>query len=646
MLTPHLQQRLDEKWNNCWPVSDLRPLALLDLISYLFFIKKLDDWELIHQKLKGATLDNFIYTEEIEKFTWSKLQALEARQIEHLFNKEHGVIDLMNNYAHLNALFSDFFKAPLLIDPTPKLIFNSIEIINLIETADKTTQGAIIDYLFSKSKITAQNGYEPLPEPISKLIVSIAAPTTDDVIVDPCAGNASLLINTYKHVSDNINLTISNPSNKNIATNISGIESDLVQLRLAAMNMVLHGINNPNISFAPSENEIRQQNPTVIVSNLIFSGISSAANETSTQPSKLERENALLNEVVDTLKQGGRAVILVPQSLLKSDNPSIIKTRKAIVENFKLEAVITLGTKKESLFSNSGILVFNKSYPATENIWFCKSATKKKRTRNEALSEANENEDIDVNEIREILDKWKTRKEKQKDASKNSFFIAVNYIKTNNYNLNFNDYKLVQQQDQGTEQEDNPLNETGAILAAKKENLHEFFESSARLPKVKRRRRLAPVLIVLLILIIGGGAFYWFYLRDNHHHLYTKNKVNDTSNNIKVSNKSATETNNTTEADSVNNTGNTTFNTDSSKQTTIETSSQNKEATKYTVVNKAWFHYQPDSTKKKPVFLEPRKDVILTPKDEKNGFVYVVYINSKGGTTHGWLDKKDLEAVE
>ncbi len=202
MLNPHLQKRLDEKWNNCWPVSDLRPLALLDLISYLFFIKKLDDWELIHQKVKSAGSENFIYTKEMEEFTWSRLQNLNARQIQQLFNKEHGVIDLMNNYAHLNTLYSDFFKAPLLIDPTPKLIFNAIEIINIIETSDKISQGAIIEYLFSKSKLTAQNGHEFLPDYISSFIVSIAEPESNDVILDPSAGNGSLLINAYKYISD------------------------------------------------------------------------------------------------------------------------------------------------------------------------------------------------------------------------------------------------------------------------------------------------------------------------------------------------------------------------------------------------------------------------------------------------------------
>jgi len=645
MLTPYLQKRLDEKWNNCWPVSDLRPLALLDLISYLFFIKKLDDWELIHDKIKGAALENFIYTKEIEQFTWSKLQSLDARQIQHLFNKEHGVIDLMNHYAHLNALFSDFFKAPLLIDPTPKLIFNAIEIINIIETTDKITQGAIIEYLFSKSKLTAQNGHEFLPESISKLMVSIAEPEPDDVVLDPCAGNGSLLINSYKYISDNISISTNDSFHKNIDTNVSGIESDLIQLRLAAMNMVLHGIKNPKIRFAPAEKESLRQNPSVIISSLLFSSANAKANENGSETGKLEKENALLNEVLEGLKQGGRAVILVPQSLLKSENPSIIKTRRAIVENFRLEAVITLAPKSDSLFSIAGILVFNKSNSAAENIWFCKWGTKKKRTVNEALANSNESDDVDANEVREILNKWKTRKEKQKDFSNNSFFISANYIKTNNYNLNLNDYKLLRQQEQTDSGQGNiVVDETGTILAAKKENLHEFFEPSARLPKEKRRSRLAPVLIVLFILLLGGGAYYWFYLKDNHHHLYMRNKITDTSNSIKMTNASTAEEDTT--ADFSDNTQSTTIQPDSSNQPIAVKSSANTEATKYTVVNKAWFHYQPDSTKKKSVFLEPRKDLILTPKDEKNGFVYVVYINSKGAATHGWLDKKDLEAVE
>lgn len=644
MLTPQLQKRLDEKWNNCWPVSDLRPLALLDLISYLFFIKKLDDWELIHEKVKAAAPENFIFTNEIETFTWSKLQTLNARQIQQLFSKENGVIELMNNYAQTNALFSDFFKAPLLIEPTPKLILNSIEIINIIETSDKISQGAIIEYLFSKSKITAQNGHEFLPEPISKLLVSIAEPSNEDVVLDPCVGNGSLLINSYRYISENNKLAKSAAFNHLNELKISGLETDLVQLRLAGINMVLHGIKNPKIHFTPAKDKNFTHKPSLIISNLLFT--SDGIAENNTEALRLEKENSLLNEILESLNNSGRAIVLVPQTILNSGNPAIIKTRKHIVENFNLEGVITLAPKSDSMFSSACVLVFNRFHSTTSDVWFYKWANKKKKTVHEALAEKNSvTVDFELNELVEILNQWKSRKELRNDISRNSFFIPASHIKTNNYHLSFNDYKLIRQQDGMNEKNDETIvDESGKILAAKKENLHEFFETSAALPKEKTRNHLAPVLIILLILLTGAGAFYWFYLRNDHHHLYTGKKITDTSNSFKVSNVSENTPSDTTaknENPASNPAPQQVQNTD-----TASTSINSAEATKYTVINKAYFHYQPDSTKKKPVFLTPRKDLVLSPKEEKNGFVYVVYVNSRGESTHGWLSKKDLEAVE
>ncbi len=653
MLTPHLQKKLDEKWNNCWPVSDLRPLALLDLISYLFFIKKLDDWELIHQRVKTAGADNFIYTKEIEEFTWSKLQKLNAREIQQLFNKEHGVIDLMKNYANLNALYSDFFKAPLLIDPTPKLIFNAIEIINIIETSDKISQGYIIEYLFDKSKVSAQKEQEFLPEYICRLMVSIAEPETKDAILNLSVGNGNLLINIYRHLYNNINSVGQSPSNIFIESKINGIESDLIKLRLAAMNLVLHGIKNPKIRSATTENKLLTENPTLIISSLIFSNDNSLTEKNNTDTGKLEKENLLLTEIVETLKPGGRAVILVPQVLLKSDNPGIIKTRKNIVDHSSLEAVITLAAKTESVYSGAGILFFNKSKTASENIWFCKWGKSKKKTINESLSDNNsQNDDFEFNELTEILNKWKDRKD-EKDFSNNSFFISANFIKTNQYNLSFNDYKLIRQkQPLDTETESINTGETEKILAAKKENLHEFFEATAPLPEEKRKRMVVPVIAAIIILMLGGAAYYWFYLKDNHS--YSKNKITNSISNINVSNASkeaqaktlqmkspANKTDNDPAPDNT-----TTKSAVTENSTTENTTSTNESSKKYTVINKTWFHFGPDQGKIKPVFLNPRKDVVLTPQAEENGFVYVVYVNSKGQSTRGWLNKKDLEPVE
>ncbi len=644
MLTPQLQKTLDAKWDNCWPVSDLRPFALLDLISYIFFIKKLDDWELIHQKVKSSEVDNFIYTREIEEFTWSKLQNLDAREIQLLFNKEHGVIDLMNNYACLNSLYSDYFKAPLLIEPTPKLIFNAIEIINIIETNDKINQGAIIEYLFNKLKTTDQNRQEFIPEFVSKLMVSIANPSAKDAILDPSAGNGSLLINTHQFIESHINYAVHGATNEYTEANLEGQESDLVLLRLAAMNMVLHGIKNPDIHIAHSKNESLKNNPALVISALLFSNNLPPTAENQTETNILEKENLLLTSILENLNNSGRAVILVPQILLKSDNPAIIKTRKNIVDHCNLEAVITLPSKNNSLFSEAGIMVFNKLQSETSEVWFCKWGTGKKKNRNNIAGNDNsgENENDEFTVANDILNKWNNRKEIKKDPSRNSFFISANYFKTNNYKLSFNDYKLIRQSLELNKKTENIIPaETETIIAAKKENLNEFFEESTPLPEKKQKRRSAPLVITLIILILGTGAFYWFYLKGNSNNYLTRDKITNSASKISVANNSKDPEPDTAEIK----------NSSSAKMApspvnNVKPDSTSEVSTKYTVVNKAWFHYEPDPSKLKPVYLPPRKDVILSPTEEENGFIYVVYINSRGEATHGWLNKKDLRPVE
>ncbi len=164
-----------------------------------------------------------------------------------------------------------------------------------------------------------------------------------------------MLINTFPTVI--VPATYTSPG-KYTEMKVNGLESDLIQLRLAAMNMVLHGIKNPKILFTPSENHVVKENPTLIISNLLFSNNNTANSENHPESGKLEKENIILKEILDNLKQGGRAVVLVPQMLLSSENPAIVKTRKTMVDHYNLQAVITLSPKNDSLFSEACVLVF------------------------------------------------------------------------------------------------------------------------------------------------------------------------------------------------------------------------------------------------------------------------------------------------
>jgi len=710
MLTPHLQKLIDDKWDGCWPVSTLRPLAILDLTSYVFFIKKLDDQELINKKLEVTATGDFVYTKGdhfiysgIEEFTWSNLKDKDAQQIHDLFNKEFGLIEKMAEYGQKNFLYSYLFKAPLLLTPTPKLLFNVIGIINLIESSDKNTQEAIVDYLFIKADQTGQNGQQFIPEYISRLMISIAQPSAEEIIWDPSAGNGSLLINATAYI-------------KSLATGVcegwKGMESDLVQLRLAAMNMMLHGIKDTNLEFLEAKKVQLTDKPELIFLNLLFTEESRVTNKNGTsQVAYLEKEVFLLNLILENLPMGGRAVILVADAILKSDIPSILQIRKDIVDKFNLEGVINLPSKSNSLFSGAGILIFNKhELVTTKKVWFCKMQKIRQKSGEQVLNDSCQNDlslSHESNEVNDILNKWENRGTTPINNPGNPFYIQSGDIKNNDYSLNSNDYKLITARGGlNTEAENSIPDTTTTIVATKKEYLNHFFDESIPLQEEKPKRKLLPALIVLLVLIISGTGFYFFNIQNENIATYHRNKRADSSTitnsdsynktqdeSAKIdsattivssaaeqtpaetiaaapdTNKSITSTaapiaqtpvawdsninsnsifsKRLDEVMKMNGSASDSSDSDVSSQKDVGNLHKPGDILKYTVISKAWFYRTPDTaSKEKEFFLEPREGQILNGTLEENGFVYVIYVNTKGQSTRGWLNKKDLQVVE
>jgi type I restriction enzyme M protein len=630
MLTIKLQETLDRNWENCWPVSDLRPIALLDLISYLFFIKKADDLEQIQQTIKNSLTEDFIYPPEIETFTWSNFQNQNAKDIHHLFTKEKGLLDIMSHYSKTKAAYSSYFKSSLLIDPTPKLLFNAIEIINIIETNDQPTREKIIEYLFTKSNLSEKTGQLFLPPHIVKLIISLADPAPGDLIFDPAAGNGNLLLSAYKYTLPQNDALISSAISQT-KIKLAGCEPDVVHLRIAAMNLNVHGLDESKAAMWLSAPAAGKKSDLIISSLPVSESDENLPGKQAGDFS--EREPAILDNILEGLGENSRAVVMVGQNLLQGDEPANLNARKKLAEQNNLEGVITLSSKSDSFYSGSAILIFDKSRASSEKTWFYKWRNAGRKKNKEAqLNDESSNSDFE--EVSNILDKWKTRNDSSAFSSANGFFISINYLRSNNYNLSFNDYKLISQQqseneyDVGTERKE-------SVVAANKENLHEFFEASRPLTAEKRKRRLSPALLVTFILVCAAFAVYWVYSKDTKKY-FSKNYVAP---------RSGDSANKNSETSSIEPPSGKLV---SIKNTSGEASENNSETNskKYTVINKAWFHYEPDSGKIKPLYLTPRKGLVVVSREEKDGFVYVVYVNSNGEATHGWLDKRDLQPVE
>jgi type I restriction enzyme M protein len=638
MLTSNLKQLIDEKWDNCWPVSNLRPIAILDLAGYIYFLKKSDDLDLISKKVSSLKSSHFILTKEIEEFTWSQFKDMDAQAIHDLFSRQFGILDLMNEYAQSDFLYSRFFRTPLMLKPTSRLLLNVIELVNLIESSGTATQCEIIEYLLNKAQ-TTQNDPQFIPQYISTLMVSISEPRVDDLICDISSGNGSLLIDAAEYIENN------QPHSKQpLSRNLKGLESNASLLRIAGMRMMLHGMNEPDVELLTSTEVTFTQKPTLLISSLL-----PVANADHTfredEAADEQMEIILLNNILKNLKAGSRAIVLVSENLLKSFLPEFENIRKEMVDDTKLEGVIHLSPRSKS-YSAAGILIFNKhESETTSEVWFCKmEKPKKKRTINETIINSNQNEILlseELAEVNVLFDQWKKRKE---ISNRNCFFINVYDIKKNNYNLNFNDYKLISsgpQSDNPVEKNDQIQADGKAIVATKKDSLQHFYAGPPPLKKRKRKRKVVSPLLLILILVITAGWSYLYYVKD--HKKMTSYGMTDLDSVKTISNlpvqsskippgiKEKTKK----KADTKN------ISPEVNKVEHLQNGSK-----RYTVVNKTYFHSAPDSSKRKSFYLQPRQDLVLIPTQEENGFVYVVYINKKGESTHGWLAKKDLEPVD
>jgi hypothetical protein len=451
------------------------------------------------------------------------------------------------------------------------------------------------------------------------------------------------------------------------AEKLKGIESNVVQLRLAGMRMMLHGIKDPNIDFSSTEEIKLTQKPSLVLSNLLFANIESnmAIEGEIPVPSNLKKEIFLLEQILQNLQSGARAVILVPEILLKSKSPEMIKVRQNIVDDYHLEGVINLPQISNSLFSAAGILIFNKS-TETDKVWFCKmERSRKTRTVNESFA-GNDKSDwlasVQLSEVNDILNKWKHRSSSSANKTDNNFYITAYDIKENHYNLNINDYKLINAlAETVSEKESISIDKKPPLIATRRENLHQFFETSTPLVEKKKKRKVLPAAILLVVLL--GGAFFYFYnLRGNNlvknitEGFISQHNALDT-----LSKKQRTDSANVTKVNTLK-TSSAAIESDSNKnkKTAISSVSQpavaKVEETKsqadstqshgYTVINKTWFYRTPDTTNQKNLFLEPRPNLVVNATNEENGFVYVIYINKKGESTRGWLNKKDLEPVQ
>lgn len=438
MLKAQLRKDIDLKWDSCWPVNSLRPLVIIDCITCLLFLKKLEDRKLITHEMRPGSR-KLSYFNDCSELSWSYIKTLDPKELHTLIAKENGIADLLNSYGKTNLPYSSFLRAPMLINPSGVLLKNVIEIIKTIELESIDAQGSIFEYLLHKEKIYSDSGQVYLPKETMDSIIDILQPCDDEVICDPACGNGDFLVSAAAYLSNKYGKKRSNQFSKNII----GTDNDPIQMRIAAMNMILHGIEKPQLKDANAfkkMNFLLHEKPSLIISNLFYTNIETKQPATLLATESGRNDISLLKIILKNLEKGCRAAIIIRNYILNNNLPEIRLIRQQIVDEYDIDAVINLPANGDLNFEGASILIFKKTKDnGNDETRFYEWESSKSRTEitfkksgvaNEAYTIAHETalSDFDLNI-------------KNRAALSQRFCVATEKIKSNNYILVGNHYK-------------------------------------------------------------------------------------------------------------------------------------------------------------------------------------------------------------
>ena len=441
---------IDRIWTNFWEGGVTNPLTVIEQITYLLFIKGLDDIDIAHEKsdhMLGIKTKR-IFDEKHQECRWSIFKNYPAEKMYKIVGENvfPFIKSLSNNK---NSGYAKYMEDAIFIIPTPIMLQRVVTAIDKLKMKDRDTKGDVYEYLLSKLSTAGTNGQFRTPRHIIKMMVELMKPTPEDIIVDPAAGSAGFLVEAGEYLRNNRNDLFLTENLKEHFNNTMfyGFDMDRTMLRIGAMNLMQHGIENPNISYKDSLSEDNEDNSkyTLVLANPPFKGSidrertsKDLLNITKTKKTEL----LFLALFLRILRTGGRAASIVPDGVLFGSSNAHKAIRKEIIEKHKLEAIISMpsGVFKPYAGVSTAIMIFTKTGDGgTDKVWFYDMTA-------DGFSLDDQRQPIKENDIPDIIKRFNNRnsKEEQERArTEKSFFVPKKEIVENDYDLSINKYKEI-----------------------------------------------------------------------------------------------------------------------------------------------------------------------------------------------------------
>ncbi len=494
MITGELKNKIDSLWDTFAAGGLVNPLDVIEQITYLMFIRDLDDSDNLRAKesaMLGLTYKS-IFSGEVtigerttngSQLKWSVFRDFPAGKMYSVM--QEWVFPFIKNLdGKKNSAYSKYMDDAIFKLPTPLLLSKVVDALDEIyalmsKSDDKDVRGDTYEYLLNKIAQSGLNGQFRTPRHIIKMMVELMQPKPNDVICDPACGTSGFLVAAGDYLRQNHKEEIFfNKENKEHYMNnmFFGYDMDRTMLRIGAMNMMTHGIESPFIEYRDS---LSDQNPdkakySLILANPPFKG-SLDYDTVSTdllQVCKTKKTELLfLTLFLRMLKIGGRCACIVPDGVLFGSSTAHKSIRKEIIEGNRLEAVISMpsGVFKPYAGVSTAILIFTKtSHGGTDKVWFYDMKA-------DGLSLDDKRSPVAENDIPDIIARFRNLEaEKDRKRTEQSFFVDKQEIIDNEYDLSINKYKKTEYVAVEYPPTSEILNEIDALEAEIKKGLSEL----------------------------------------------------------------------------------------------------------------------------------------------------------------------------
>lgn len=389
MITGAIKSQVDKVWDAFWSGGISNPLEVIEQITYLLFLRRLDDMQTLEEnkatRLKKP-IEHRIFPEgkdelgrPYEDMRWSRFRNFAPEEMFTVVDRH--VFPFLRTLGGNGSTYAHHMKDARFTIPTPQLLAKVVDLIADVPMEDRDTKGDLYEYMLAKIATAGQNGQFRTPRHIIQLMVEMVAPTPTDVICDPACGTAGFLVaaGEYLRHHNPEMLRDEKPRSHFHHEMFHGFDFDSTMLRIGSMNMLLHGVENPDIRYRDSlsqDHAGEEERYSLVLANPPFAGsldYEHTAKDLQAVVKTKKTELLFLALFIRLLKPGGRAAVIVPDGVLFGSSNAHKTLRKILVEEHKLDGIVSLpgGVFKPYAGVSTAILLFTKTNSGgTDHVWF------------------------------------------------------------------------------------------------------------------------------------------------------------------------------------------------------------------------------------------------------------------------------------